>query len=103
LIVSRRITTLQWGHGISAVEIGIHPTTKIKLHRSSMGPRHLSRGNNKQPMNAAADKAHLQWGHGISAVEITVKAKVAAVVAYLSSMGPRHLSRGNSMKARWVR
>jgi len=64
------LSCLQWGHGISAVEIGIHPTTKIKLHRSSMGPRHLSRGNNKQPMNAAADKAHLQWGHGISAVEI---------------------------------
>ena len=60
---------LQWGHGLSAVEIGF----------SSDRPN---------------GRRELQWGHGLSAVEIRPHLREHRV-GFLASMGPRPFSRGN--------
>ena len=36
---------LQWGHGISAVEMPHHQPHPLTLQLASMGPRHFCRGN----------------------------------------------------------
>ena len=61
---------LQWGHGLSAVEMVI-PGGETKMRRdASMGPRPFSRGNPGSACLCDSQRHGLQWGHGLSAVEI---------------------------------
>ena len=62
---------LQWGHGLSAVEMRGH------------GNRHER-------------ESMLQWGHGLSAVEILDRYPRSPAVGE-ASMGPRPFSRGNGL------
>jgi len=98
---------LQWGHGISAVEVCILSTTVTVFSWASMGPRHFSRGSQslttstcrlRKCFNGATAfqpwkwcvgdvlsvnaQTMLQWGHGISAVEVPTEeqAHIAAVL-----------------------
>jgi hypothetical protein len=82
---------LQWGHGITAVEI-------LELGSSSLAE--LSRFNGATaslPWKWAALKKPrrvfvLQWGHGITAVEMR---RASRGRRRRASMGPRHHCRGN--------
>jgi len=62
---------LQWGHGISAVEVHDDFRALRIGGIASMGPRHFSRGS-PQVWSSPRWIQRLQWGHGISAVEVTV-------------------------------
>jgi len=64
-----RLVQLQWGHGISAVEVEI-------------------------PGYSVSWKNVLQWGHGISAVEVG-QGTYQPRRGIFASMGPRHFSRGS--------
>ncbi len=85
---------LQWGHGITAVEIAmvgrddapvdeasmgprhhcrgnyIESSANIAAGGASMGPRHHCRGNGDTSIVLATGHGSLQWGHGITAVEM---------------------------------
>jgi len=61
---------LQWGHGISAVEV-----TKEQAILDAL--------------------IELQWGHGISAVEVGRRG-CDGLNRQVASMGPRHFSRGSN-------
>ena len=63
---------LQWGHGLSAVEISFNPPTT-------------------RPTKV------LQWGHGLSAVEMMLLPWLVASNR-AASMGPRPFSRGNEVR-----
>ena len=113
---------LQWGHGLSAVEIGAVAAGVVSARLASMGPRPFSRGNGVsavagrfpyyggfngatafQPWKSARNLRHapsarwLQWGHGLSAVEIVLRSELV-VEADAASMGPRPFSRGNGRR-----
>jgi len=93
---------LQWGHGISAVEVNV-VVLRIEIDRiASMGPRHFSRGSLADDLALALRGSSfngatafqpwksrsrtrigssfrlLQWGHGISAVEVCEHAEEGA-------------------------
>ena len=92
---------LQWGHGLSAVEIARHRGPTTGARRASMGPRPFSRGNvarledltgaqaasmGPRPFSRGNDPLvnfrgvegfELQWGHGLSAVEMILSRPTA--------------------------
>ena len=61
--------SLQWGHGLSAVETGTAMHAWLLEGITSMGPRPFSRGNEAFFAWLRTGKQRLQWGHGLSAVE----------------------------------
>ncbi len=84
--------TLQWGHGLAAVETQRDRVAGVEGHHASMGPRPCSRGNfaalgelrdqfaasmgprpcsrgNRYWIVDAGVWGRLQWGHGLAAVE----------------------------------
>ena len=99
--------TLQWGHGISAVESGVSVRRMRIFSRASMGPRHLCRGIRRNPSSLRTERfasmgprhlcrgifdggsclsrarSWLQWGHGISAVESTMPVPAALLISSL--------------------
>ena len=94
---------LQWGHGLSAVEMTHSaqqkpnpltrfngatafqpwksgtPIKRIEIPKplASMGPRPFSRGNTPSKPPPLPHPFRLQWGHGLSAVEISVATRPA--------------------------
>ncbi len=64
-------SALQWGHGLSAVEMPLNPPRPLHWHSA------------------------LQWGHGLSAVEIGGRT-ASRWPTGTASMGPRPFSRGNT-------
>jgi len=68
----RQEVMLQWGHGISAVEVTEIQRDATTDRIASMGPRHFSRGSSDAAKTMTAISGRLQWGHGISAVEVLV-------------------------------
>ena len=117
-VIASSSKLLQWGHGLSAVEMLLEVALLSQPLEASMGPRPFSRGNPScrwpgragrrcfngatafQPWKFTRDAANgdqinvLQWGHGLSAVEIFATVlKHKAIPG--ASMGPRPFSRGN--------
>jgi len=114
----QKLPTLQWGHGISAVEVvlgagvrqvricsfnGATAFQPWKSARSRGGRRLLLRLQWGHGISAVEVQPNpfprrggftLQWGHGISAVEVGVGTGQAEG-EYDASMGPRHFSRGS--------
>ena len=72
------VTTLQWGHDFSAVEMSIDASE-----------------------SDVTDQL-LQWGHDFSAVEM-ITFDMSWTHAQLASMGPRLFSRGNCASDCWLR
>ena len=88
--------TLQWGHGISAVEV-------IAISSMMTGAFSLQWGHGISAVEVGASALGiytialaLQWGHGISAVEVVYAGRVPSGVP-VASMGPRHFSRGSKL------
>ncbi len=84
---------LQWGHGLSAVEIFAAVAAKQEA-------KTLQWGHGLSAVEIARSKIHvfahprLQWGHGLSAVEIGARCEPPGD-GEGASMGPRPFSRGN--------
>ena len=85
--------TLQWGHGLSAVETPAVIASALGLKRLQWG-HGLSAVETDSTAPDKHGRGKLQWGHGLSAVE-TVSDMFGCGRGRLASMGPRPFSRGD--------
>ena len=63
-------TSLQWGHRLSAMEIGREYGAPSDVQAASMGPPPFGDGNSVSALERAVSSTVLQWGHRLSAMEI---------------------------------
>ncbi len=92
---------LQWGHGISAVEICLSRCSLITCRWASMGPRHFCRGNRR----ACRDRRRRSVGFNGATAFLPWKLRcddAPTADQTIASMGPRHFCRGNLIRHRVV-
>ena len=63
-------TWLQWGHGLSAVEIRLNRSRPTPMSTSFNGATAFQPWKCSGVSGAASSRSRLQWGHGLSAVEM---------------------------------
>ena len=92
-----RATTLQWGHGISAVESAFwNAANRVDKQRASMGPRHFSRGKKYGAEDCDVDTIRASMGPRHFSRGKVFRRRCDRARRQLASMGPRHFSRGKS-------
>ncbi len=123
LLITSSSETLQWGHGVGAVDHDGRPSNRGRVQPTSMGPRRWSRGSRRP--SAHGGKRHettsmgprrwsrgslalglsplisvsaLQWGHGVGAVDHS-RIFEDHDRCWQTSMGPRRWSRGSRRTA----
>ena len=83
----RSMWALQWGHRLSAMEIGRASDTCWSRVRASMGPPPFGDGD-PSPCRSWVYSSRLQWGHRLSAMEMS-DGKVVVGHTYLLQWGHR--------------
>ena len=92
-------TQLQWGHGLSAVEMSTPSKRGARRAKALQWGHGLSAVEMARSRTLRRHRPPLQWGHGLSAVEIQ-RASPELDIPRRASMGPRPFSRGNTPRPR---
>ena len=92
--------SLQWGHGLSAVEMALNDNIQRLMVLASMGPRPFSRGNGGCQYPSRVGRTGF---NGATAFQPWKSASGATYVSHpCASMGPRPFSRGNCRRGAYL-